>query len=660
MHNFTIHNTQGKERSFKVLLSSVQYCIFLISIFCYSQGKMTEQQGDDEDTVIRFSTIPVERQKSLQPYYDALKDATFGVQRFSLFEQLATAHIEKADTDSILHYGNLYVKELINWDKPENEKAPHYAKAYYYLAIGSQFNGLLDNAIQWHVKGIKATETANSGAYQYRHKIGLGKIYNLKQERSKAITTLEKAINEFGQEWPTYTNEALIHLGDAHYNGENLEKAQEYYEKAQKGTKAIQDLEKELSVNLKLGRIAEKEGRYDDAFTLYNETRERGLAEGFNVLYFEGTIRVGDLFYREKNYQAAQMALTTAHVNAVDRENLHYQAEILDILRRIFAKTEDFSNAYAVMTQLAAVRNRINQQQQRKVSKELEIQYETLEKEKEILNLQEDQIIKTAELERQKTIKNAFLIGFLIVLIPVIALLYTYYQKIQAQSELAKKQKEINTQKVEALQQEQELNLIKAAIEGQDEERKRIAQELHDSIGGNLAGIKLQLASINKDSEQLTNIGSQLDETYQLVRDISHTLIPKKFRQNVFTHLIEEYIKSIVNTGKIAVRFYPHPEEKVNTIDEKIQMELFKIIQELMTNTLKHAEAQKADIHLSYIDQSISLLFEDNGKGFQRSDKVEGIGFKNIRSRVNEMKGECHVDTAPNRGTVISIEIPQA
>jgi len=268
--------------------------------------------------------------------------------------------------------------------------------------------------------------------------------------------------------------------------------------------------------------------------------------------------------------------------------------------------------------------------------------------------------LKAAELERQKTIKNAFLIGFLIILIPILGLLYVYYQKIQAQSELSKKQEEINEQKVTALKQEQELNLIKAAIEGQDEERKRIAQELHDSIGGNLAGIKLQMASLDGDSKKFNAISGQLDETYQLVRDISHTLIPKKFKQNDFTELISDYAKSISGAGELAVDFHPHPIQKINAIDEKIQMELFKIIQELMTNTLKHAGARKVDIHLSLIDKELSLLFEDNGSGFNISEISDGIGFENIKNRVGELVGRFHIDSASDRGTIISIEIPLA
>ena len=87
-------------------------------------------------------------------------------------------------------------------------------------------------------------------------------------------------------------------------------------------------------------------------------------------------------------------------------------------------------------------------------------------------------------------------------------------------------------------------------------------------------------------------------------------------------------------------------------------MELFKIIQELMTNTLKHAEAKNVDIHLSLIEEELSLLFEDNGKGFHVSDQSDGIGFRNIKNRIQELSGSFHVDSKGNRGTVISLEIP--
>ena len=106
------------------------------------------------------------------------------------------------------------------------------------------------------------------------------------------------------------------------------------------------------------------------------------------------------------------------------------------------------------------------------------------------------------------------------------------------------------------------------------------------------------------------------------------------------------------------VGFHPHPEKEINGLNEKVQMELFKIIQELMTNTIKHAEASKVDIHLSLIEDELSLLFEDDGKGFSSSEVSDGIGFSNLKNRVTELSGALNIDSAKNRGTVISIIVP--
>ena len=479
-----------------------------------------------------------------------------------------------------------------------------------------------------------------------------------KQNPDKAITIVDEALNEFALEFKPITNEALVILGDAHLQKKNYGQAETYYVEGKKMAQLRKDLETELSISLKQGQLAEGLGDIDKAMEDYETIRNRALKEGFTAIYFEGTLLIGILYFNEGYYEHANIALSFAYINAVDRENLEFQRDALSVQAKCYAKLKDYENGYNVITQLFGVIGEIYSKQQQAIIKELEVQYETLEKEQEITSLVEGKLVREAELKRQKTIKNAFLIGFFIILIPIMALLYTYYQKIQAQSELSKKQEEINAQQVAALEQEQELNLIKASIEGQDEERKRIAQELHDSIGGNLAGIKLQLASIDNKPAELSNLGNQLDETYQLVRDISHTLIPKKFRQNAFTQLVGEYIKSISNTGKLSIGFHPYPENLVNKIEERIQMELFKIIQELMTNTLKHANATNVEIHLNVIDNELSLIFEDNGKGFDVGNISKGIGSDNVQHRVTELEGQLTIDSQIGRGTVIAIELP--
>ncbi|MDO6854556.1 histidine kinase [Cellulophaga lytica] len=632
----------------------------LIGVFQFANAQEADsiKKEEDDTPFFSFSWSQIELDETLQPYYKALKKAEFGAQRFSIFDQLIEKHAYKANTDSVLHYGNLYVQELGNWDKPEKEKKYLYAKAYYFMSLGSSLNGLVDKSIEWNIKGLQEAEAINDSEYMYLHNVSLAKNYIAQNSIDKAISLLKESISAYGKQQPATTNKALMQLGNAYSQKKEYDKAKEYYNSSLELSKQLKDLEMELDVRLELAKLIEINNDYPTALQQYAQISNQAKANEYNAIYYKGALLVAKLYYKQEYYDIANIGLTTAYINAIDHENLEFQKQILTIQAKSYYKQESYKNAYAIMTQLFSVLNQIKAKQQREIIKELEIQYETIKKEQAISDLKEDQIKQQAELDRQKTIKAAFLIGFLVILIPVIALLYTYYQKMQAQSELAKKNEEINSQKVAALKQEQELKLIKAAIEGQDEERKRIAQELHDSIGGNLAGIKLQLASVKEKTQTLNTISGQLDETYQLVRDISHTLIPKKFRQDDFTQLIKEYTKSITSTGKLNVEFHPHPEDKINTLNEIVKMELFKIIQELMTNTLKHAKASTTDIHLNYFEDSITLLFEDNGKGFDTSKNGEGIGFKNIKSRIEKLNGTLHVDSAINRGTVVSIEIP--
>ncbi|MFC4096372.1 tetratricopeptide repeat-containing sensor histidine kinase [Euzebyella saccharophila] len=632
--------------------------VLLIFSLTIVLGKGVCAQNNSEEQQISFSTEPNERDTSLNRYYRTLTDSVYGPNRFLAIMKLAGHHIDKANSDSIIQYGNKYLIEIRHWNADSLAKSRHFSKAYYILGIGSRFNGLLDNATKWHIQGIKEAESSLQKEFLFRNKIGLANTYNLKQEPQKAIEILEPIIDDLVGEYQILLPKAITFLGDAYYVQKKYTRAQEIYNNGLQKAREQKDDRQALTLELKLGSLAELDEDYDKAFELYNTAREKGMQEGFLNIYFEGTIRMGELFYREKNFDAANAALSVAYFNAIQRDNLYYQKEILDIQRKVFNAKEDYSNAYAVMTQMAGINQQIAHRQQQKVIKELEIQYETLEKDKEISELEENQILKEAELKAQRTIKNAILIGFLVVLIPVLGLLYVYYQKIQAQTELAKKKEEVNIQKLQALKKDQELDLIKASIEAQDEERKRIAQELHDSIGGNLAGIKLQISGEENNTDNWNTIKHQLDETYQLVRNISHTLIPKKFKEKPFTQLISDYIDTISINGNLKVSFHKYPNEEINALKDALHLQLYKIIQELMTNTIKHAQADHVSINLTLTENELSLLFEDNGVGFDSKNTTNGIGLENVNSRVQELNGTLQIDSSVNRGTVAVINIP--
>ncbi|WP_299123397.1 sensor histidine kinase [uncultured Winogradskyella sp.] len=328
---------------------------------------------------------------------------------------------------------------------------------------------------------------------------------------------------------------------------------------------------------------------------------------------------------------------------------------------KLYNAKGDYENAYNLMTQYQAVSREIADKQNQRLVKDLELKYETLEKEKEIDKLQEDQLLQEAEIERQKTIKYAFLIGFLVLLIPIILLLVVYYQKLQTQSLLNTQQEAMNQQEVKNLLQTQELELAKNAISVQSKERGRIARELHDSIGGNLAGIKLKMNSLGDNKPEFRQILNQLDTTYNQVREISHSLIPEEFETTVFTDLLGDYIQTISEDSSLNLRFEAYPKDFLNTINVQLQVGLLNIIKELVTNAMKHSEAEEIIIQLTSPsnEKGIELIYEDDGIGFDLEKVNKGIGLNNMETRVAEFNGTISINTAKNRGTVISISIPQ-
>jgi len=632
--------------------------ILLIFLFLwgavYSQD--TIQNSQSELQTIEFTSFGVNPTKVSKDLLEKIEIASSFEEKAEAIQQLANFHMERGNVDSIVYYGKYLYEESLQ------EREEIVAQDYYLsisaniLAIGKRKQGLTDEALKWHIKGVAYAENIKDTLLVNRHKFGIGITHFLRDEYPKAIALFMECLDNT-------TNQALKHdiykrLGDVYLLQGKLTDAQQEYVKAEAFFASENMYKKKLEASIQLGVVAEQFKDVNTAFSYFNSVKEEALKNEFYDLYFNAQNRIGRHYYNLKQYQNAQIALTSAYANAVQWNHLESQKNIIENLELIYLKLKDYKNAYAIMTQYVDVSNRILKNQNKKEVNELEVQYNTLQKENQINILENEQTKIEGEIEHQKILKMSFLIGFLIVLIPVIGLLYMYYQKLQTQSELNVAQEEVNQQKVATLLKDQELKLIKADIDGQDKERKRIAQELHDNIGGSLAGIKLQLSNIAQSDENYKRIASQIDETYNQVRDLSHTLIPKKFNENIFTVLIAHYIDNLQKDNKTKIIFSPHPEKEINAIDETLKVELFKIIKELMTNVFKHAKANQITIHLNKYEDSIKLLFEDDGVGFDMKKHKKGIGLTNIKSRLEALSGTMHVDSFPNRGTVIDIDMP--
>ncbi len=569
--------------------------------------------------------------KGHQEIVKEIASATTFDQKYTLTQKLLDYHKMVGNTDSVILYGKALFRQLKN--HPNNKRS---SKTASYIAEAKLSKGLYDDALQWYLKGIDYANKQSDKNYYYENNLGIGISKYIKGKPQECREILEECINKTTD--VHIQNKAYYYYGWVLFSERKDKEAQKYLDKAFAFYTKNKENKDALKTKLILARILEQNGQDSKALASYLDIYNSAFQNNFFDLYIKSSVDIGWFYTKKQDYENAKKILHTTYVNAIQWGNLDAQKKTIEALLSAFLKSDDYRNAYALSSRLQNLDQQITDKQNKAYVNELEIKYDTFEKEQEVKN--------------QRLQKQYILIGFIIILLPLLALFYVYYQKLQAQSALNKTMKQVNDEKIATLLKTQELELIKAVVEGEEKERNRIAQELHDSIGGNLASIKLQLSSENQK-----HIMRQIDETYHQVRDLSHNLTTEKIRKNSFSQLLSAYVQNIKKASKQEIYLELYPEFEINELDNTLKTELFKIIQELITNALKHANSKEITIQVTKLEDSLKLLFEDDGVGFDTLSVQDGIGFKNIKARLKAINGTLHIDSCKNRGTIIDIDV---
>ena len=201
-------------------------------------------------------------------------------------------------------------------------------------------------------------------------------------------------------------------------------------------------------------------------------------------------------------------------------------------------------------------------------------------------------------------------------------------------------------------------------LEGQEEERMRIATDLHDRLGSMLSTIKLMFNSLEEkvDKAQIENqkqyakANDLLDQACTEVRTISHNLGTGMVANFGLQRAMEELCESIDQTGKVKCQFLNH--NLANSYKLDIEINLYRVTQEALNNATKHAKAKLISVQLIDLGNELSLLIEDDGQGFDPQNIDLGMGLKNLEKRAKKIAGNLHIDSSLGRGTSIIVEVP--
>lgn len=228
---------------------------------------------------------------------------------------------------------------------------------------------------------------------------------------------------------------------------------------------------------------------------------------------------------------------------------------------------------------------------------------------------------------------------------------------------MAKRMQTINEERISLLREQgkHQKALISAGINAIDTERKRIADDLHDSLGALLVSVKHHFASVAKlfegdNEEEYRKIQQMLEQTYMKTRKITHSMKPPQLEKFGLVPVLEDYC-SVIDTNQLSVYLWINGLEN-NRLSYSEEHNIFRIIQELATNTIKYAQASELVINISREGSMVSVTVEDDGLGFDSNspDFKEGLGTRNIQERVRTLNGTIDINTSLGKGTSVFIE----
>ncbi|WP_420386115.1 ATP-binding protein [Roseivirga sp.] len=276
----------------------------------------------------------------------------------------------------------------------------------------------------------------------------------------------------------------------------------------------------------------------------------------------------------------------------------------------------------------------------------------------------QQQRVRALEQERGKNI-TMFVAGGLLIIFSI--WLYIIDQRRKNIKAIAAKNEELNRQRIDELLQQQEIASLQGVLEGQEQERKRVAIDLHDRLGGILSMVKLHFSAVeeklpedNPGKKKFLTASELLDLAAGEVRNISHNLLSGVLAKFGLMPALKDLTDRINESGEIKLNLIAHNVEGALNSEQELQS--YRIVQELISNILKHADAKEANIQLIRNDEEkkVNLIVEDDGKGFdpKAPSLSGGIGLSNLKARVNKLNGSFHIDSGKGAGTSVSIDIP--
>ncbi len=584
----------------------------------------------------------------------------------------ATTHAQKETIDSL--------RNIVH-NSPEPD-----ALISACINLSAQLNlSSFDENIEFARKGIDAAIKKNDSVSLAKLYRNLGMAHYFKGKFDSAAFYYYKCVDIFSSKKQLNSLASVYNdLGKLYRKIGPYSRAQDFYDKALRLYTQLKDKNGIATIYNEAGVLYEYEGKFDDAIKSYKASLELckelnddvGIAYSLNFIagvyvqqkkfaeaeeYNTQALNIreklkdsftialtytdfGGIYSAEKKYDKAEESYAKSNKVAIALGYADLLRNNYSELSNIASAKGDYKKALEYFQQSAAYKDSIYKTETSKQVEELSARYDTAEKEKQI---QQQQF--------EITTRNYWIAGISGLLLLGSLLGYSYYNRFKLKQQ-ARLQTEILKQQDLA---------TKAVIEAEEKERKRIAGDLHDGVGQMMSAARMNLSAIQSNlaftsEEQRNNfekVVGLIDESCQEVRTVSHNMMPNALLKSGLASAVREFLDKI---DQHIIKISMFTEGLNERIDSNVETVLYRVIQECVNNVIKHSKAGELDISLIKDADGISATIEDNGKGFDvtDTDKFNGIGLKNIKSRIDYLKGTVEWDSTPGNGTLVAIHVP--
>jgi signal transduction histidine kinase len=548
--------------------------------------------------------------------------------------------------------------------------------AQYYLQMGDNYIhlGFNDTAVQYSHKVLeilnKHPNIDSGDGQRWTVYNRLGKVYaSFRQYDFKlSFYYLEKARQiALAQKNDQQLLQTYIGLGSAFANKANAENNNpaDYKKGLDYFTQAIALGEKSGYVDqlgnayCNMGIIYINQDKLDSGELYINKALRDSMYIKDDV---QSSIRpymaLGAAFFKKKNYTKAEAYLLKANEASATINAKNDRVEIYQALANLYINNKQYEKALVYQQAYSILRDSILNEEKINATAKLEIKYRTAEKDKEIAV----QHLKLSEQQSLLREKNTWIGMGAISILLLIGFLFMLYKNSRHRQQRQEEQLQLMEQEQQLWKQGEEIRNLNAMVKGEERERARLGRELHDGIVGQLAAAKMNFTAIqNKYHEPELKADFRialhhLDETALELRKTAHNLMPEILIQQGLVIALESFCEKTSAFTGIQISF--HHEEYVPRLDIDFELSVYRMVQELVQNIIKHANATKALVQIDYHEPLLIVTVEDDGIGIDKNEPsfTNGMGLNNISTRIKALQGNFEITGRKGEGTSVYIE----